>query len=224
MKRILVLIGFFLIVGFSLKPVVVKTNQPLLLPSVKVKDTQMVTVLENHPTEYPDANTSFEKIYFSKDKFSDKNGFRPYPWGQEIFGGTPEFLCDNSVARTGEWSFQIVGNSVDDSGALAVPDEELKPIVTPGKIYYLSFWINYDIDSGYGVRLIQQFFREGDENYPSYASLGPWIKGSSNDKWVQIGLLVQAPEDATYGDPVITLWGIGKVNVDDAFFGEVKLH
>ena len=223
MKRILVLIGFFIILGFSLKPVVVENNQPILLPSIKIGETQKVTVLENHPTEYSDANVSLEKIYFSKDNFSDKYGFRPYPWGQEIFGGTPEFLCDSSIARTGNWSFQIVGDSKDDVGVLAVPDKDLKPAVIPGKVYYLSFWINYDIKDGPGISLIQQFFREKDKIYPSYACYGPFIKGTSHGKWVQVGLLVRAPKNTVRGDPAIVLTGIGRVNIDDAFFGEVKI-
>lgn len=35
--------------------------------------------------------------------------------------------------------------------------------------------------------------------------------------------LVRAPEDTIRGDPVITISGVGKVNIDDAFFGEVRI-
>lgn len=222
MKRTLILVFFFLILGLSLKPVIVEANQPILLSSVKIEGTEKIIVLENRPAEFPEINASFEKIHFSKDIFSDKYGFRPYPWGQEIFSGKPEFLCDSNLSRTGDWSFQILCDSKDDVGVLAVPELNLKPIVTEGRVYYLSFWINYDIKDGEGISLMQQFFREEDEIYPSYACYGPYIKGASNG-WVQVGLLVEAPKGAVRGDPVITLSGIGRLNVDDAFFGEVKI-
>ena len=222
MKRTLILVFFFLILGLSLKPVFAAPN-PILLASEKIENISSVTILENHPTEFSENNASFEKIYFLNDNFSDKYGFRPYLWGQEIFGGTPEFLCDSSVSRTGNWSFQILCDSKDDVGVLAVPELNLKPIVAEGRVYYLSFWINYDIKDGEGISLIQQFFREEDEFYPSYAYYGPSIKGTSNGEWVQVGLLVRAPKNTVRGDPVIALSGVGKVNVDDAFFGEVKI-
>lgn len=223
MKRNFILTVFFLVLGLCLKPIVIETHQPVLLPTVEIEDEQTVTLLENRPAEWDDINVSFERIYLSEDAFSDKYGFRPYPWGQEIFSGEPEFLCDNSLSRTDDQSFKISVNSRDDVGALTVPDLCLKPIVKGGSLYYLSFWINYEVKGGPGIRLIQQFFREDDDFYPSYACYGPYITGSSNGEWVNIGLLVRAPEDAVRGDPVITISGVGRVNIDDAFFGEVKI-
>lgn len=224
MKRALIIICFFGIAMLSLKPVMVEYYQPINLPSVKINETQNVAVLENHTTEYSDPNNSFERIHLLTDTVSDTYGYRPFPWGGEIFGGSPAFLCDSSIARTGNYSYRISGNSDDDIGALAVPDLQFKPLVTPGKIYYLSFWVNYNIKSGHGFHVLHQFFREEDfPNPPSYVSYGPWIKGSSKGEWIQIGLLVQAPQDAWCGDPVIALWGTGELLVDDAFFGEVKI-
>lgn len=223
MKRKAILVFFFLVLALSLWPVMTIPT-PVLLASEKVENPSTVTILENHPTEFSENNDSFEKIHLIESSFSDKYSFRPYPWGQEIFGGIPEFLCDSNISRTGNWSFQILCDSKDDVGVLAVPELELKPKTIEGKIYYLSFWVNYEIKSGSGIRLIQQFFREGDEIYPSYACYGPFIKGTSNGEWVQVGLLVKAPKNTIRGDPVITLSGIGKVNIDDAFFGEVKIN
>lgn len=202
--------------------------QPILLQPVEINAP--FVVLENHPTEFSNANVSFEKIYYLKDYFSDKYGFRPFPWGKEIFAGKPEFLCDNTISRSGKWSFQIIGKDKLDDGALAVPFILFKPKVIPGRYYCLSFWINYNVYDGPGVRLIQQFFRnddfknkkKGKRVYPSYACYGPWITDTSDGKWVKYNLIAKAPDDAILGDPVIALLGTGKVNIDDAFFGEIK--
>jgi len=204
--------------------------QPILLQPVEIDTTKPYKLLKNHPTEFFNPNVSFEKIYYLKDYFSDKNGFRPFPWGKEIFAGKPEFLCDSSLSRTGKMSFKIIGKNILDDGALAVPNINLKPKVIPGRYYYLSFWINYNIYDGNGVRLIQQFFKKDDIKfkkvgtriYPSYACYGPWITGTSNGQWVQYTLIAKAPDDAFLGDPVIALLGIGSVNIDDVYFGEIK--
>lgn len=223
MKRKIILIIFILIILFSLKPVMVEKRQPFLLSSYKLEEDQEVVLLENDPTDYEDKNTSFEKIHYSNDKFSDRLGFRPFPWGKEIFQGKPNFYCDKSLARTGNWSFQISSNYSDAIGAIAIPGFKRKPSVEPGKVYYLSFWINYDFEEGEGIRLCQQFFIKGDYLYPSFATYGPLITGSSNGKWEKVGLLVKAPPGAIRGDPVLIMSGKGRVNVDDAYFGEAKV-
>lgn len=224
MKRNFIIAIFFIVLLLCLVPVKVSRYQPIYLPSVRVNETQNITVLENKTSEYPYPNNSYEKIFLLNDNLSDNYGYRPFPWGGEIFGGSPIFICDNSIARTGKASFRISCNSDNDIGALAVPDKEFKPLVIPESNYYVSFWVNYNIRSGYGFHVLQQFFREKDITDPPYVSYGPWIKGSSNGKWVQIGLLVQAPKDAWCGDPVIALWGTGELIVDDAFFGVVKIN
>ncbi|MCL4385515.1 MAG: hypothetical protein M1326_04280 [Cyanobacteria bacterium] len=204
--------------------------QPILLQPVKFDANMPFKILKNHPTEFFNSNTSFEGIYYLKDYFSDKNGFRPFPWGKEIFAGSPEFLCDNTLSRSGKLSFKIIGKNKFDDGALAIPNINLKPKVIPRRYYYLSFYINYNIYNGAGIRLIQQFFRKDDFKnkkmgtiiYPSYACYGPWITGTSNGKWIKYSLTVKAPDDAILGDPVIALLGVGSVNIDDVCFGEIK--
>ncbi|MCL4377636.1 MAG: hypothetical protein M1409_04530 [Actinobacteria bacterium] len=204
------------------------TLQPILLQPIEINAP--FVILENHPTEFSNANVSFEKIYYLKDYFSDKYGFRPLPWGNEIFAGKPEFLCDNTLSRSGKWSFKIIGKDRLDDGALAVPFIKFKPRVISGRYYLLSFWINYSVNDGNGVRLIQQFFRnddfknkkKGKRIYPSYACYGPWIIGTSYGRWMKYNLIAKAPDDVILGDPVIALQGTGKVNIDDAFFGEIQ--
>jgi len=223
MQRKLVLVVLVLILLFSLKPVLVEKYEPFLLSSYKLKEDKTVRLLKNEPTTYKKKNSSFETIHYSNDKFSDEFGFRPYPWGKEIFEAEINFYCDRNLARTGNWSFQIESNSLESVGALAVPDFENKPLVDPDKVYYLSFWINYDFEKGKGIRLCQQFFIKGDYWYPTYAVYGPFITGSSNGEWEKVGLLVEAPPGAIRGDPVLIMSGQGEVNVDDAYFGEAKI-
>jgi hypothetical protein len=181
-------------------------------------------LLENKPTTRENINSSFEKIHYSNDKFADDFGFRPFPWGKEIFKGDPHFKTDSTVARSGNWSFQITSTSPDNVGALAVPGFEYKPSVEEGELYYLSFWIRYEFQAGKGIRVFQQFFIEGDYLYPTYASYGPFITGTSNGEWEKVGLLVKAPKGAIKGDPVILMAGEGRVNIDDAYFGQVKIN
>jgi len=166
-------------------------------------------------------DNSFEFITHSSDVFSDVNGFRPYPWGGEVFSGEISFLCslDN---YTGFRSFMIQGKQKDDHGAIAVPGLLSKPNVESGELYYLSFWVKYDIQEG-GFRLTQQFFRKQDSEYPHYACYGSLIKGNSNKRWEYVGLIVQAPIDAWKGDPVLELKGKGFVLVDDVYFGKIEI-
>ncbi len=223
MRRKFILFLLLLVLIFSLKPVVVEERQPFLLPSYNLEEKEEVILLQNNPTAYKEKNTSFESIHFSNDKFSDELGFRPFPWGKEIFEGDLSFYCDRDLARTGNWSFQIISEDSTAVGAIAVPGFERKPLVEPEELYYLSFWINYDFKKGEGIRLSQQFFIKGDFWYPTYATYGPFITGSSNGKWEKVGLLVKAPPGAIRGDPVLIMAGKGKVNVDDAYFGRVKI-
>ncbi len=223
MRRKIVLALLFLIIAFALKPVTVNEFQPLLLPPMSLDEDQKVSLTENNPTDFESKNSSFERLYYTNDEFSDTHGFRPFPWGKEIFEGNPHFKMDSTIAKSGNWSFQITSTSPDNVGAFAVPGFIYKPSVKPGKIYYLSFWINYDFEKGKGIRVFQQFFVEGDYKFPSYASYGPFITGSSDGEWEKVGLLVKAPPGSIRGDPVLLMAGEGRVNIDDAYFGEVQI-
>ncbi len=225
MRRLIVVLAFALILIVSFTPIRRgELGFHILLSPLELEEGQEVTLLENNPTEYRDKNTSFERIYLMDDMFSDRDGYRPYPWGQEIFGGDPDFLSDNTVARSGNRSFKLIGDSVDDVGALAVPGYYDKPKVEPGEVYYLSFWIKYDFEKGEGIRVFQQFFIHGDYWYPRYAVYGDFITGSSDGEWVQVGLLARAPRGAVRGDPVILMSGKGVLWVDDAYFGKAKIE
>ena len=223
MKRVLILLVFIFLILLSLRPVVVENYQPILLPSYNLEENQEIVLGKNKPTENREKNLKLEKLFFMEDFFSDRYGFRPYPWGQEIFGGNPEFLCDGSMSKVGERSFQIKGKSLEDVGVLAVPGFYDKPLVEEGEIYYLEFSINYKVEKGEGIRIFHQFFIEGDYLYPTYACYGPFITGSSEGKWERVGLLVKAPPGAMRGDPVILLSGKGTVNIDQPFFGRVEI-
>jgi hypothetical protein len=194
----------------------------LLKPVDFSLDNLKMELSENHPSEVGYYNVSFEYTPFAKDKFSDINGQRPSPWGGEVFAKDVSFLCSDQ-AYEGEKSFKIIGYSKESQGAIAVPHLEEKPLVEPGGLYYLSFWVKYKIEEGNGFRLTQQFFVQGgNEDYPCYACYGPWINGESEKEWSYFGFLVRAPEDSWKGDPVLILSGKGYVLVDSAYFGRVK--
>lgn len=224
-KFVMVLVLFILVLSFT--PVSNhrssewEFNTPMLLDSVQLSNDYRILLGSHHSSEVIYQNNSFEFIADSSDVFSDINGYRPYPWGGEVFAGDISFLCfsDN---HTGLRSFMIQGKQKNDHGAIAVPDLPLKPDVEPGELYYLSFWVKYDIQEG-GFRITQQFFRKKDGKYPNYACYGTWIKGNSNERWEYIGLVVQAPIDAWKGDPVLELKGKGYVLVDDVYFGKVEI-
>ncbi|MDD3491392.1 MAG: hypothetical protein PHG13_00215 [Candidatus Pacebacteria bacterium] len=227
MKRFLVLLSFLLLVFLSFIPVLnygaaeLRANAPILLDSVKLPEGYCILPRPSHSSEAMFENNSFEFVPKSLDVFSDINGFRPYPWGGEIFFGDVSFVCSKD-SYMGRRSFMIQGFSKMDHGAIAVPDIFFKPNVEIEELYYVSFWVKYEIQEG-GFRLAHQFFRIGDGRYPRYASYGPWISGSSYGDWKYIGLLVYSPSDAWKGDPVLEFKGIGQVFVDNAYFGKVKL-
>lgn len=224
-KLVIVLVLFILVLSFT--PVLDHwssewgLNAPALLNSVQLSNDCRILLGSHHSSEVIYQNNSFEFIADSSDVFSDINGFRPYPWGGEVFSGEISFLCSRDN-YTGLRSFMIQGKQKDDHGAIAVPDLPLKPNVEPGELYYLSFWVKYDIQEG-GFRLTQQFFREQDGKYPHYACYGTWIKGNSNEHWEYVGLIVQAPIDAWKGDPVLELKCKGYVLVDDVYFGKIEI-
>lgn len=227
MKRILVLFFVLFTVIVSFAPVFnygsseMRANAPILIDSIQLPRGCRILLESCRSSEAIFQNNSFEFITKSSDVFSDVNGFRPYPWGGEIFFGDVSFLCsrDNYMGRR---SFMIQGKNKNDHGAVAVPDMFLKPNVEPGELYYVSFWVKYEIQEG-GFRLAHQFFRLDDGRYPSYASYGPWVSGSSYQDWEYFGLIVRSPEDSWKGDPVLEFKGIGKVFVDNACFGKIRL-
>lgn len=227
MKRKLVIVLVLFILVFSFTPVLnhrsseSELNAPVLLNSVQLLNDHRILLGSHHSSEGIYQNNSFEFIADSFDVFSDINGFRPYPWGGEVFAGEISFLCSRDN-YAGLRSFMIQGKQKDDHGAIAVPDLPLKPNVEPGKLYYLSFWVKYDIQEG-GFRITQQFFRKQDGKYPHYACYDIWIKGNSNERWEYVGLVVQAPIDAWKGDPVLELKGKGYILVDDVYFGKVEI-
>ena len=205
------------------RPINVEQNRIITLdPIVLQGNIQKIELGDNIPSDTEYQNTSFEYLIYDRDKFAYSNGYRPFPWGGEIFQGTVIFQ-NSSDSHSGSRAFKIIGLSSDSQGVVAVPDIELKPEVIPGEIYYVSFWIKYNIEQGKGVRIIQQFFKRGDYYYPTYASFGPWLKGKC-DEWIHIGMLVRAPDDAWKGDPVIELYGKGELIVDDAYFGRVVIQ
>lgn len=217
----------FLVLGVSFIPVFNygssenKSNAPILLASIKLPSNYRILLDSSHSSEAIFQNNSFEFVTESADVFSDVNGFRPYPWGGEFFLGEISFLCsrDNYMGR---WSFMIQGKNKSDHGAIAVPDLFLKPNVDAEELYYVSFWVKYEIQEG-GFRLAHQFFLPDDGKYPSYACYGPWIEGSSHGDWEYFGLIAQSPSGAWKGDPVLEFKGIGKIFVDNAYFGKIKL-
>jgi hypothetical protein len=227
MKRVLVILCFFLVLGASFIPVFnygsleMRVNAPILLESIKLPSSHRILLDSSHSSEAIFLNDSFEFVAESMDVFSDVNGFRPYPWGGEIFFGDISFLCsrDNYMGRR---SFMIQGKNKNDHGAIAVPDLFLKPNVEPNKLYYVSFWAKYEIEEG-GFRLVHQFFRQNDGKYPSYACYGPWIEGSSYQDWEYFGLIVQSPPDVWKGDPVLEFKGKGMVFIDNAYFGRIRI-
>jgi hypothetical protein len=198
-----------------------RKNAPILLDNIQLPKNHRILLESCSSSEAIFQNNSFEFVAKSSDVFSDVNGLRPYPWGGEIFFGEVSFLCsrDNYMGRR---SFMIQGKNKNDHGAIAVPDIFLKPNVEPGELYYVSFWVKYEIQEG-GFRLAHQFFLLDDGKYPSYASYGSWVKGSSYQDWEYFGLIVLSPEDSWKGDPVLEFKGIGKVFVDNAYFGKIKL-
>lgn len=193
----------------------------LLKPIIFKEDPSKIQLGDNLPSNTDYQNTSFEYLIYDQDKFAYDDGYRPFPWGGEVFRGKVSFR--NSLESHSERNaYKIVGLSPDSQGVLAVPDIELKPVVIPGEIYYLSFWIQYNIKEGKGVRLMQQFFIKGDYYYPSYVCYGPWLKGKC-DGWIHIGMLVRAPKNAWKGDPVIEIYGKGELIIDDAYFGKATI-
>jgi len=224
-KLVIVLVLFILVLSFT--PVFnrwsseLKFNDPVLLDSVQLSNDCRILLGSHHSSEVIYQNNSFEFLADSFDVFSDINGFRPYPWGGEVFSGEISFLCSRDN-YTGLGSFMIQGKQKDDHGAIAVPDLPLKPNVQPGGLYYLSFWVKYGIQEG-GFRLTQQFFCKEDRKYPHYACYGTWIKGNSNERWEYVGLIVQAPIDVWKGDPVLELKGKGYVLVDNVYFGKIEI-
>lgn len=227
MKRRLVIVLVLFILVLSFTPVLNhrssewKFNTPVLLNSVQLSNDCRISLGPHHSSEVIYQNNSFEFLTDSFDVFSDINGFRPYPWGGEVFAGDISFSCSQNN-HTGLRSFMIQGKQNNDHGAIAVPDLPLKPDVEPGKLYYLSFWVKYDIQEG-GFRITQQFFRKQDGKYPNYACYDIWIEGNSNERWEYIGLVVQAPIDAWKGDPVLELKGRGYILVDDVYFGKIEI-
>ena len=202
---------------------IINNSQSLIIlnPIIYKKDVKDIYLGENLPSDTEYQNTSFEYLIYDQDKFAYQDGYRPFPWGGEIFRDDIIFQ-NSSDSHTGNTAFEIIGSNSKSEGVLAVPDIELKPLVTPGKIYYVSFWVKYNIEEGQGIRLMQQFFRRTDYYYPSYSCYGPWLKGNSKG-WVHIGMLVQTPKDAWKGDPVLEFVGQGRVLIDDAYFGEVRI-
>ncbi|MDD5760856.1 MAG: hypothetical protein PHF45_02305 [Candidatus Pacebacteria bacterium] len=227
MKRVLVMFCVFLVLGASFMPVFncrsseTRINAPILLASIKLPSNHRILLDSCHSSEAIFQNNSFEFVAESTDVFSDVNGFRPYPWGGEIFLGEISFLCsrDNYMGRR---SFMVQGKNKSDHGAIAVPDLFLKPNVDSEELYYVSFWVKYEVQEG-EFRLVHQFFLPDDEKYPSYACYGPWIKGSSHGDWEYFGLIVQSPSGVWKGDPVLEFKGKGAVFADNAYFGKIKI-
>ena len=194
-----------------------------IIDPLVIKNTESLKIVlgENIVSDIGIQNTSFEYLIYDEDKFAYNDGYRPYPWGGEIFNSPIKFSRSKD-SHSGNTSYEIIGLSSESQAVLAVPDIELKPVVQPDALYYLSFWVKYDIAEGNGIRLMQQFFRKGDYYYPSYSCYGPWLKGKTA-KWIHIGMLVRAPSDAWKGDPVIELWGKGELLIDDAYFGRAMI-
>src|SRR5659263_32267 len=161
-------------------------------------------------------NSSFEKLRFTKDKFSDVNGYRPYPWGFEPITGNISGYFKNGTAI-------MIGTNDDDASLFAVPDLYYdKPVVIEGYNFTLAFDIKLTNVSGHGVRLMQQWFEtigaySGDpEPFPYRFDYSDFETGTTD--WHTVSYTVTAPPGAIRGDPVIELWGKGMVEIKKPIF------
>lgn len=173
-------------------------------------------LLFNGPKKLYLPNSGFEGVTYYGDKFSDAYGKRAFPWGFETWLGSPTFLFDDAVSRTGRYSAKITGHTVGDAGVVAIPGLSKKPPVSEGRQYVLTAWIKMFDVGGHGVRLAQQFFNDkGAIIKTVYSS---FTQGTLN--WRKITLTTMAPSGAVKGDPIIELWGVGTMWVDDVEFFE----
>lgn len=152
-------------------------------------------------------NDDLSPVTFHNDKFSDSNGNRVWPWGIEVWAGTPKSYFGGGEVR-------VIGNSATDAVVLAIPDYAFKPRVKEGLLYTQSFSVKYyDVQSP-GVRLIHQWF---DQNGVIIRTdYGNFEAGTAD--WHTISLTKQAPLGAVRGDIIVQLYGRGVMQVKEPKF------
>ena len=102
-----------------------------------------------------------------------------------------------------------------------MPEYENKPNITVGQVYRLEAWIKLVNVTGFGVRLIHQWFNDTGILFPEHSVYGEWYNGDSD--WIRITLDDKTTDsDNIKGDPVIELWGNGTVYIDDMKFYNVS--
>lgn len=159
-------------------------------------------------------NRDFLDIQHYNDSLSDSNGNRTYPWGIEIWAGSP-----SSYFTVGQ--VQLTGHNNSDAEVLAIPDPPGKPIVTPGISYTETFDVKLDnVQGRHGVRLVYQSFNS-TLNTALTANIiqkvyGKWENGTSG--WHTISLTVTPVNGAVVGDVICELWGSGTVYIKNAEF------
>lgn len=100
-------------------------------------------------TTLPDEG--FTSIQYYNSSLCDSYGNRAFPWGIEIWNGTP-----SSAFIPGQ--VQLTGYSLNNVEALALPNPINKPIVQAGLSYTQSFEVKLVNVQGEGVRLLNQWF------------------------------------------------------------------
>ncbi|MBI4744175.1 MAG: hypothetical protein HY776_05090, partial [Actinobacteria bacterium] len=145
--------------------------------------------------------------YYGNDGFSDSNGNRVWPWGIEVWAGTPSSYFDGGQVR-------LIGNSPDDANVLAIPGYSHKPKVKEGLDYTQSFDVKLENVSGNGVRIIHQWFNANQEIIGT--DYGTFETGTSD--WHTLSLTKTAPTGAVRGDIIIELYGSGALSIKNPKF------
>ncbi|HUW43980.1 MAG TPA: LamG-like jellyroll fold domain-containing protein, partial [Bacillota bacterium] len=155
-------------------------------------------------------NDKFLDVSYYGDIFSDESGNRAYPWGFELLQGDTKHYLENDSAI-------MIGDSDDDATLLAIPDIPDKPTIDGNLNYTQCFEVKYNITSGNGIRIIHQFFNSTSEAYPDTVVYGDFIDGV-NSSWQTICLTSTSDVDSVKGDPIIELWGTGRIDVNSGSF------
>jgi hypothetical protein len=167
--------------------------------------------------EYPEPvslpNPNLNVLTFYNDNFSDSNGFRAFPWGIENWSGAPAAYFDGGSPYG---VVRLIGDSLDDSNCLAIPNTLYKPQVVEGVNYTQSFEVKLvNVTGKYGVRVIHQWFNSS--SFVRFQSdYGKFENGTSD--WHVISLSGVAPPNAVLGDPILELWGTGTVYIRNPAF------